>query len=115
MHWLLAILLLLIPATGSAEPFLTCDDDPSVTSYVMELDGVVYPDSPAVTGHAWIDMQAVPDGDHTVRLRAKNVWGTSDYSLPLVFTKRVPGVPTGKRLVDRTGAVVPGSTPMRSN
>lgn len=76
-------------------PYLTCNDQPDTTSFILELDGTDTTESPAQNGHAWIDITGVSVGSHTVRLRAKNEWGVSDYSPPLDFAKVLPGAPSG--------------------
>jgi hypothetical protein len=35
------------------------------------------------------------EGEHTVRVRALNGWGAGTYTDPFVFTKTLPGVPSG--------------------
>jgi hypothetical protein len=89
------LIVLAMAATAHANPFLTCDDMAGVDSYILELDGVDQPASPAVAGHAWIDMAPLAMGAHTVRLKAQNIWGVGPYSAPLGFTKQLPGAPSG--------------------
>jgi len=90
---------LLIPALALGNPFLVCDPQTGVTMYDMETNGTVTEDFTAEPdGSAKIDLAGLANGDYTVRLRAKNEWGVSDWSLPLDFTKAVPGAPSRLRV-----------------
>lgn len=95
-RFLLALTLILTLATAAqANPFLTADDMAGVDAYIVELDGVDQPESPAVSNHLWFDLAGIAMGSHTVRARGKNVWGVGPYSDPFVFEKALPGKPSG--------------------
>jgi hypothetical protein len=92
----LAVCFVLAVATmAQANPFLTADDMIGVDSYIVELDGVEQPESPAVSNHLWFDMAGITSGSHTVRAKGKNIWGVGPYSDPFVFEKALPGKPSG--------------------
>jgi hypothetical protein len=93
------VMALLLPVLAFANPFLVCDSQATVMMYDMETNGVVTADfSAQADGSAKIDLSGLADGDYTVRLRAKNEWGVSDWSLPLSFTKAVPVAPSNLRV-----------------
>ena len=74
--------------------YLIWDANPSaenVDSYEVELNGDVA-DTVDVPEY---DLTSLPDGHYTVRIRAHNMWGWSDFSNPFDFTKIVPSVPVG--------------------
>lgn len=94
-----ALITLLVPALAFGNPFLVCDPQETVTMYDMETNGTVTEDFTAETdGSAKIDLSGLADGDYTVRLRAKNEWGVSEWSSPLSFTKAVPEAPSRLRV-----------------
>jgi len=101
---LIIILLILLPLVGFASPFLVCNSYP--TAVVQPDTFEVYIDSnPAVISIAVTNPDnskqlkhdlagtGLMDGSHTVKLKACNVWGCSDYSLPFTFTKSVANPP----------------------
>ena len=92
---LAAILILTLTTLAQADPFLTANDMAGVDSYIVELDGVEQPESPAVDNHLWYDLAGISMGSHTVRARGRNVWGVGEWSDPFVFTKELPGKPSG--------------------
>ena len=87
----------LFTVSAWAAPFLVCDPQTNVTSYMVTLDGaeqeVVAYDLGDDTVMVHFDLGAVADGDHVGELRAKNVWGVSE-SLPFDFNKTVPECPS---------------------
>ena len=92
----LTLMALLVPVLAFANPFLVCDPQDGITMYDMETNGTVTEDFTAEPdGSAKVDLAGLADGEYTVRLRAKNEWGVSNWSDPLAFTKAVPTVPTG--------------------
>ena len=95
----LTLMALLVPVLAFANPFLVCDPQDGVTMYDMETNGTVTEDFTAEPdGSAKIDLAGLADGEYTVRLRAKNEWGVSNWSDPLAFTKAVPMAPMGLRV-----------------
>jgi hypothetical protein len=97
--FLTIIMALLVPAVAFGDPFLVCDPQETVTMYDMETNGTITEDFTAEPdGSAKIDLAGLADGEYTVRLRAKNEWGVSDWSDPLAFTKAVPVAPGGLRV-----------------
>ena len=79
--------------------YLTCDDQPDVIDYEVDLDGNITVE-PAVDGaagmfHLWMDVTDVAVGKHDVIIRARNMWGYSDATPPFSFTKVLPDIPVG--------------------
>ncbi|MHA2068614.1 MAG: fibronectin type III domain-containing protein [Candidatus Thorarchaeota archaeon] len=80
-----------------AEVRLTWDESPAIYNvdlYQVELDGQVVADVVPNT----FTLVNISDGPHTARVRAHNVWGWSEFSDPLDFTKALPAVPQNIRL-----------------
>ena len=78
-------------------PSLVCDPNTGATKYILEMDGVELPEGVCeADGSLRHDMVSYANtGDHTVRAKAGNVWGWSDYSDPFPFNADVPGAPSG--------------------
>jgi len=98
MKKLIAILaMVLFAGTAYAAPFLVCDPVDSAEYFIVEVDGVVVADNqPAETDRTiHYDMAPFTGGDHTVRAKAGNMWGVSDWSLPFDFNADLPGSPSG--------------------
>ena len=75
--------------------YLIWDANPSsenVDTYEVDFDNGAIVDTVTVPEY---DLSALPDDNYTVRIRAHNTWGWSDYSSPFDFTKNVPSVPVG--------------------
>jgi len=97
--FLTIIMALLVPVLACANPFLVCDPQDGITMYDMETNGTVTEDFTAEPdGSAKIDLAGLADGEYTVRLRAKNEWGVSNWSDPLAFTKATPTAPLNLRV-----------------
>ena len=102
MKYLVAILMVLVPALAFGAPFVTSDADTSSyrpDGYVLTIDGGSQITSPAqaVTGGVRLhyDVSGVSTGSHTVRIKAyKNdaVWGRLE-SEEAVFTFVRPAAP----------------------
>ncbi|PIE67202.1 MAG: hypothetical protein CSA23_04950 [Deltaproteobacteria bacterium] len=83
------VFMFFMPAASMADPFLTCDPptyadgtpaDTDDIKYVVEVvgqDPVTVPIDQS-RGTLWYDMGDTPDGDHEVRVRAKNLWSMSE-------------------------------------
>lgn len=93
MKKLLVVLIVLLPSLVFAAPFFVCDDAgvTTVTEYVIEVDGVEYTTPYPMR----MDAAFVGPGDHTARAKAKNMWGESVWTDPLVFNADTPGAPSG--------------------
>ncbi len=90
--WIAGFLLLLMIGMADAAPFLVCDAEPNVDSCVVEVDGVEFP-TPYPLHY---DLAGIATGNHTVRARFVNaLWGASEWSDPLDFTRPSLGVPSG--------------------
>lgn len=76
-----------------------CDPQVGVDTYDVELDGtVIATEYPAeADGSIRFDMVGTVDGDHSIRIKAKNLWGEA-WSTPFAFTKSVPQPPSGMGL-----------------
>ena len=107
---LLVLVLLAIPTIAGAGPFLTCDCTSAVdkitgfklqfgTQEAIEIPAVEC--VPVVTDGKRIlyDLGTMPNGPFTVKALASNVWGVSDWSLPLSDTKIVPSSPTLLKII----------------
>jgi len=95
----LLALALLFPALAFGNPFLVCDPQAGAEQYVLEIngtDGAIFTAQP--DGSMKYDLAGLADGTYTVRAKAGNIWGWSEYSLPFEFTKAVPGAPSGLRV-----------------
>ena len=89
---LLIMGLALSPVAVHAAPFLVCTAESNVDSCVIEVDGVEFP-TPYPLHY---DLVGITSGDHTVRVKFVNtLWGGSEWSDPLDFTRPLLGVPYG--------------------
>jgi len=94
-----ALMALLLPVLAFGNPFLVCDPQEGVTYYDLEINGTMTEGIPAeADGSIKYDLAGITEGDYTVRARCYNLWEVSDWSLPLDFTKAVPGKPTSLRV-----------------
>lgn len=108
MKWtmlLIVFCLLSIAAvsTSSAAVYLVCAPQSNVDRYEIERNGTVVmtsqsPDPSGTYGFKH-DVTSLADGTYTYRAKACNLWGCSDFSSPLVFTKALPGAPQGLMLL----------------
>lgn len=74
--------------------YLTWTANPTsenVDSYEVEIDGTVV----STVFNPEYDLTSLADGAYTARIRAHNMWGWSDFSLPFDFEKSVPSTPVG--------------------
>lgn len=82
-----------------AAPFLVCDPQPSAEKYILEINGVQTAEfSAQMDGSVRYDLVGLVEGDFTIKAKVGNIWGWSDWSLPLVDTKALPQGPTGLRV-----------------
>ncbi len=85
--------------------YITCDDsNEDINKYEISIDNVatqVPASSGATPGskHIWFDLTPVAEGTHSVKARAGNDWGWSDWTPDLPFTKVLPSIPSGLELV----------------
>jgi len=86
----LIITICLITLIANAAPFLVCDVDPIVTSYIVTLDNGEELEVPAPLH---VDCSTITEGAHVYTVKAKNIWGESK-SVPFEFTKALPVLPT---------------------
>lgn len=96
---------MLLPLTSLASPFLICDPYPSTgqqpTDFSVTISGITNPvisPSVDVTGGKSLKLDLGPlnlTGTRTVTVVARNQWGVSASSSPLVFTAGVPTSPAG--------------------
>ena len=85
---LLALAIVLYPCLATGAPFLVCDEDPNVDSYLVSLNGAPEVEVPAPLH---FDLDGIAEGSHNVEVKAKNVWGVSSAS-PFDFVKSLPSV-----------------------
>ena len=103
MGRILLIIALLFAVPAWAGPFVTCDPYPAgdVTKFQVTYDGttteVPYIET-VFDGQIKAvlkDLTGIPMGAHDIKASACNIWGCSNDSVPLEFTKELPGVPSG--------------------
>ena len=100
----LVIVLMGLSSIAFAANYLVCDPPPAnelVTSYQLTMNGQlvdVDPDTTGVYGFKY-DLTPLQNGPYTVTAIDRNAWGDSDPSLPFVFTKSGPSIPTGMHIV----------------
>jgi len=101
---LLAIgIILIFAGISHASPFLVCDPQPGVTDYevVIEEDGIpimggIVPSELDTTVR--FDLEGIPNGVYNAKLKAGNLWGWSDWSLPFGFVVERCNQPQNVRL-----------------
>ena len=94
---LITLILFAFTVPCWAAPFLVCDPEPNVDSCVVEVNGTEFP-TPYPLHY---DLVGITAGDHTIRVKFVNaLWGDSDWSSPLDFTRPSLGVPSGLGLSD---------------
>ena len=82
-------------------PRIVTDPVPSdkVDRYYVDLNGTVTVVDATVQGEMVrleYDLENdLPMGDHIVQIAAGGWWGIGEYSDPFLFTKELPGVPSG--------------------
>jgi hypothetical protein len=89
-------LFCLFPAVCYASPFLVCDPySPAdqVTNFQVTIDTAAPVDSAPVNNALKYDLANISFGSHTVKVKACNIWGCSDDSVPFTFTKLPLGAP----------------------
>ena len=69
-----------------AAPFLVCDEDSNVTSYLVTLDSGEEVEVPAPLR---FDLSGISEGEHVIEVKAKNVYGESA-PVPFEFIKALP-------------------------
>ena len=84
---------LMLVGLAQAEPFLVCDPQENVDSYVLSVNGGEEVQTPYPL-HYDLGPLNLSDGNNSLIVRAKNVWGESA-SVPFDFTKGLSGSPQG--------------------
>ena len=107
MFLLMACLLLCLPLSSWANPWLACDPmTPEVTRIDVDLNGQMINvpaaniDKTTVPG-AWllVDLSSIVGGSYTAKAKALyGSWGESDWSADFLFVKPVISVPAAIRL-----------------
>ena len=94
-QWGIAIAILLLSifviwlALTYGSPFLACDPQENVTEYVIDIDGEQHTTSYPMK----FDLSIISEGQHTIKAKASNMWGESDWSETLTCIKVIPGKP----------------------
>lgn len=83
-----------------ANPFLVCDPQSGVESYLVREAGVETEVLAQADGSIKMDLASVTIGSHTYEVAAKNIWGVSPY-VPFSFSRTVPIGPAGLQLQAR--------------
>jgi hypothetical protein len=103
MKYVLALLFLLIPSLVLGAPFLVCTPMPAsyeITEFILEIDGQIISVPPEVlpdgTFRIKYDLAGIANGNHTVRVKAKNMWEESGF--PFDFRSGSPATPGGFRI-----------------
>ena len=102
MKKLFILVLVLFATPLYAAPFLVSDPNPAseeVTVFKLSFDGGAAIDSVPVSNAVRHDLAGITSGSHTVTAQACNLWGCSVVSAPFAFTKTIPSVPGGMRIV----------------
>lgn len=101
---ILALVLIFISATFVlASPFVVTDPVSSklLKECVIKIDGTEsIINAQAVDSdnvRCVIDVESVSEGEHTISIKAKNIWGESD-EVPFVFSKQLPPNPSNIHL-----------------
>lgn len=86
-YLLLAIIaIMVLAAPAFASPFLICDEDASVTAYLVTMDSETEIE---VAAPLHYDMEGIEVGKHNIEVKAKNIWGISSPT-PFSFIKALP-------------------------
>ena len=95
----ICLMALLLPVLAFGAPFLICDPNPGAEKIILEINSVEMPEFAAETdGSLRYDLAGIAEGDFTIRAKAGNIWGWSEYSVPFNFTKSLPQAPMGLRV-----------------
>jgi hypothetical protein len=95
---LVAVVLAMTATVSWANPFCDCTKGTGGIPTAYNIEGLgafmsVTTDIPAQSdGNFRLDLATLPQGSYTVRVRAKNLMGVSEWSDPLAFT--LPALPT---------------------
>jgi len=97
---LMAFAILLFASTGWTATLVSdpTPEEDQVTMFNLFFDGGTAIETVPVNRAIQYDMSGIADGSHVVKAQACNVWRCSDDSVPLVFTKKIPGVPVFLRI-----------------
>ena len=91
-------ILVMMVGVSFADPFLVCDPQTNVTHYVVTLNGATIEVPAFDLGDGTValryDLKNIVIGNHSVEVRAKNVWDKS-IAVPFAFVKSLPEAPTG--------------------
>lgn len=87
-----------------AGPFLTCDppsESDGVTHYIVTIDteGPVTVPIDQGRGTLFYDLAGISDGNHTVIVKAKNLWTESEPSAPFPFARSSPSSASGLAII----------------
>lgn len=97
--FILVFVLVFSVSTVLAAPFLVCDPNPEATKIILEINAVEIPEFPTETdGSLRYDLAGLAEGDFTIRAKAGNIWGWSDWSVPFDDTKATPSPFSGLRV-----------------
>ena len=82
---------------AQAAPFLVCDPQENVTSYIVTMNGVteesLAQDMGNNTTRLHYDLEGITSGAYDCNVTAKNMWGASA-PVPFSFKKILPGCPS---------------------
>lgn len=92
----IVLMAVLLPLSVWASPFLACDPQANTDEFIVNFNGVeetvTYNEQSGVV--ILKDLAGIADGNHSVTVRAKNIWGESS-DIPFAFSKELPGSPSG--------------------
>ena len=101
---LVVVCFLLLVGVTWAGPFLVCDPQTGVLDYevTIEQNGI-----PVVGGRVpaeadttlRFDLEGIPNGTYVAKVKAGNLWGWSDWSLPFGFVVERCNPPTGVLII----------------
>ena len=99
---LLGISVSLMASWSYAAPFVVTEPmTVDITECDFELDGTVTTVPAEVDESCKLDLAGIKVGDHAVKVKARNLWGESEYSPPFLFPKQLPPSPTVMGLSDK--------------
>ena len=97
-------MVVLFPVIAIASPFLVCDPQAGVVEYDVNIEengipvmgGTVLAEADTTLR---FDLEGIPNGVYNARVRAFNLWGGSDWSLPFGFVVERCNQPVGVVIV----------------
>lgn len=91
------VLSMFFCSTIYAAPFMVCDPQENVTSYIVTMNGtseeVQAQDLEDNTTRLYYDLEGIVNGVYDCNVTARSMWGDSE-PVPFSFSKTMPGCPS---------------------